>query len=50
MNIYIAQEIREEVKEQLWADQFIKGFNREAILVEWLREEFGMEQDGLYVS
>ena len=50
MIINVLENIKKEVKEQLWADE--KGFsiNHAEILCEWLKEIFCMEVDELFLN
>ena len=47
MVIQIPDSFRKEFQEQFIGDMEYEGFNREALLLEWLKEEIGMETEPL---
>ena len=50
MIINVLENIKKEVKEQLWADEKGFGINHAEILCEWLKESFCMEVDELFLN
>ena len=50
MEIKVPEKFRKEVQEQFIGDMEYEGFNRELLLLEYLKETFGMEEKGARVE